>query len=130
MKGSESEIKDAFKEVDSNTSGLIDINEFMTAIKGSRMAELSLGKVLQKMGVQLNNLDGQYERFQATMQRRRLMKKQYEEDLSKMADMMIDKLCGLVKKELPQKDPEQEKMYNTLKDTFNAFDKDGSLQLG
>jgi Ca2+-binding EF-hand superfamily protein len=94
------------------------------------MAELSLGKVLQKMGVQLNNLDGQYERFQATMQRRRLMKKQYEEDLSKMADMMIDKLCGLVKKELPQKDPEQEKLYNTLKDTFNAFDKDGSLQLG
>jgi Ca2+-binding EF-hand superfamily protein len=52
LKGSESEIKDAFKEVDSNNSGLIDINEFMTAIKGSRMAELSLGKVLQKMGIE------------------------------------------------------------------------------
>ena len=130
LKGSESEIKDAFKDVDTNKSGLIDINEFMTVIKGSRMAELSLGKVLSKMGVQLNNLDNQYENFRATMQRRRLMKKQYEENFAKMADMMINKLCGLVKKDPPDKDPEQEKLYNTLKDTFNVFDKDGSLQLG
>jgi Ca2+-binding EF-hand superfamily protein len=126
LKGSEGEINDAYKGVDTNNSGLIDIDEFKTAIKGERMAELSLMSVLTKMGVQLKNIDGEYDRFKATMDRRRLMKKQYEEDLEKMTTVMIDKLYGLVKKTPPKQDPKVEKMYNTLKDTFNAFDKDGS----
>ena len=66
MKGSEAEIADSFKGVDTNSSGLVDLNEFITAIKGSRMAELSLANVLSKMGVQLNNLDGQFDKFKAT----------------------------------------------------------------
>merc|ERR1712037_787854 len=42
LKGSESEIADAFKAVDTNKSGLIDINEFKTAIKSERFAESNL----------------------------------------------------------------------------------------
>merc|ERR1712053_30631 len=48
LKGSEDEIKESFKSVDTNNSGLVDIDEFISAIKGSRMAELSLGSLLSK----------------------------------------------------------------------------------
>merc|ERR1712048_1030572 len=51
LKGTEEEIKDAFKSVDKNNSGLIDLNEFKTAIKAERLMELNLSQVLDKMGV-------------------------------------------------------------------------------
>ena len=130
MKGSEDEIADSFKSVDTNKSGLVDIDEFMTAIKGSRMAELSLSNVLSKMGVQLNNLDGQFDNFKATEKRRRLMKKEYEENVAKTTKDIIKKLATVANRDVPQKDPEGEQLYNTLKDTFNAFDGDGSAELG
>ena len=63
LKGSESEIADAFKSVDTDKSGKISLKEFMTAIKSERNAELNLKHVLTKMGVQLNNQNGQYDRF-------------------------------------------------------------------
>merc|ERR1711879_504439 len=31
---------------------------------------------------------------------------------------------------IPEKDPKMEAMYQTLRDTFDAFDKDGSAELG
>merc|ERR1712054_79691 len=76
------------------------------------------------------NKDGAFERFQATVKRRRLMKKEYEDQLASMSATMIDKLCALLGRDKPEKDAEAEKLWNTLKDTFNAFDKDGSLELG
>ena len=33
------------------------------------------------------------------------------------------------KVDFPERDPEKEKVYNTLKDTFDAFDKDGSAEM-
>lgn len=68
LKGSEEEINDAFESVDADGSGVIDLDEFITAIKSERMVELNLRNVLQKMGVQLNNVGGQYDRFKATEQ--------------------------------------------------------------
>merc|ERR1712142_346324 len=50
--------------------------------------------------------------------------------MSKYTREIIEKLAGISKKQIPKRDPEQEKMYNTLKDTFNAFDRDGSAELG
>lgn len=50
LKGSETEIKEAFGNVDNNNSGMIDIDEFKNAIKGERMMELNLKHVLTKMG--------------------------------------------------------------------------------
>ena len=47
-----------------------------------------------------------------------------------MTKSIIGKLSLLSSIEIPKKDPELEKTYNTLKDAFNAFDKDGSAQLG
>ena len=50
MKGKESEVNAAFDSVDSNRSGSVDLDEFITAIKSERMTELSLNHVLKKMG--------------------------------------------------------------------------------
>ena len=42
LKGSEQEVRDAFRGVDTNNSGFIDLGEFQTAIMSERMMELSL----------------------------------------------------------------------------------------
>merc|ERR1711972_741277 len=55
LKGTEEEIKEAFKGVDTNNSGLVDINEFCTAIRGERLLELNLKSLFDKMGVESGN---------------------------------------------------------------------------
>merc|ERR1712079_540809 len=45
LKGSESEIDEAFTKVDANNSGLIDLKEFIGAIKSERLMELNLTRV-------------------------------------------------------------------------------------
>eukprot|EP00494_Astrolonche_serrata_P005414 UN05430 len=80
------------------------------------MAELSLMNVLDKMGVQWNNQDKNFASFKSTIQRRRLMKKQYEENMLKNTKAIIGKLARLSKREVPRENPEDEKVYNTLKD--------------
>merc|ERR1712238_44134 len=130
LKGTEDEIKDTFGEVDTNNSGLIDLKEFITAIKGERMLELSLTRVLNKMGVQYSDAQSEFESFKKTSDRRRLLKKTWEENLRNLSKELIAKLSTISSVEVPQKDPEKQKMYNTLRDTFDAFDKDGSAQLG
>lgn len=116
--------------VDTDKSGLIDLEEFINAIRNERMLELSLGQVLKKMGVQYDDRADQFEAFQKSANRRRLMKQQWEENIAVLTKSIIGKLSQLSQVEVPKKDPEQEKMYNTLRDTFDAFDKDGSAQLG
>jgi Ca2+-binding EF-hand superfamily protein len=130
LKGSEEEIKESFTKVDTDGSGLIDLNEFIEAIRGERMLELSLGNVLKKMGVQYDSRANAFEAFQKTAARRRLMKKQWEENIAAVTKRIIEKLSMLSNVEVPSKDPEEAKMYQTLRDTFDAFDRDGSAQLG
>ena len=48
LKGSESEISEAFTKVDANNPGLIDLDEFITSIKSERMMELNLSRVFDK----------------------------------------------------------------------------------
>ena len=109
---------------------MIDKDEFINAIKGSRMAELSLGGLLDKLGVQWNDSESRYKSFKATEKRRRLMKRAYEDNVAKNTREIIVKLSTVSGRDVPQKDPEGEKLYQTLKDTFNAFDNDGSAELG
>merc|ERR1712141_18810 len=61
LKGGEKELSDIFAGVDANNSGLIDADEFIKAIKGERLMELSLTRVLNKMGVQYSDAQTQYE---------------------------------------------------------------------
>merc|ERR1712062_697217 len=124
LKGTEAEIADAYKEVDTDNSGLISLDEFKKAIKGSRLAEMILKTVLGKMGVQIESKESMYEAFKATEKRRRMMKREYENRVAEMTKKIIEKLSGMSKAELPKKDPQDERTYKTLVDTFNAFDKD------
>merc|ERR1712048_163383 len=45
-------------------------------------------------------------------------------------EQIIQTLSGTTKTEAPAQDPELKKTYETLRDTFNAFDNDGSAELG
>ena len=78
LKGTEEEIKQAYKDVNTNAGDQIDMDEFKNAIKGSRMAELSLKNVPGKMGVELQSKESMYEAFKATERRRRMMKRGWE----------------------------------------------------
>merc|ERR1712176_1688838 len=113
LKGSEEEIAESFQGVDTNNSGLVDIDEFITAIKGSRMAELSLGSLLSKMGVQWQHKAGAFDKFKATEKRRRLMKKEMEQRTAQVTRDIIKKLATISGKDVPQRDPEGEKLYQT-----------------
>merc|ERR1712079_225687 len=130
LKGDENEIKDAYAKVNTNAGDQIDIEEFMTAIKGERMVELNLKNVLTKMGVELQSKESMYEAFKATERRRRMMKREWDTRVSELTKDIISKLAGISNLEIPAKDPKDEKLYQTLTDTFNAFDKDGSGEMG
>merc|ERR550519_1628630 len=89
-----------------------------------------MGNLFEKLGVQVATKEERFQAFEATMRRRRLMKQNYEENVQKATKNIIEKLCQVTGKAVPHKDEDKQKMYNTLKDTFNAFDGDGSGQLG
>jgi Ca2+-binding EF-hand superfamily protein len=102
LKRDDEEIKRSFTNVDVDNSGIVERREFVDAIKGARMAELSLSVLMTQMDGQLEGLEdiftdykrkqeesrlqaaadlemskGAYAKFQATAKRRRLMKKAY-----------------------------------------------------
>ena len=146
LKGSQDEIEIACNGVDTDGSGVVDKMEFISAIKGARVEELSLGLLLTKMDGLLDGLSGffenykhRYEEAQAkqkdafevlrmSARRRHVLKQQMQNRIEKTVHdivVQLEKAQGVE----AQVD-EDYKMYMTLKDTFNAFDKDGSLQLG
>merc|ERR1711884_150210 len=57
------------------------------------------------------------------------MKKEYEDNVARVTKDIIEKLSGIFDIPVPKKDPKAEQQYKTLRDTFDAFDKDGSLEL-
>ena len=66
--------------------------------------------------------------FLATARRRRLMKKQNEQKIADYVAQLV-----LILQEMTtvadDRDPEERKLYVTVKDTFNAFDRDGNAEL-
>jgi Ca2+-binding EF-hand superfamily protein len=127
----EDEIMRAYYQVDNDRSGSIDINEFKSAITGEKMDELNMNLLFSKMGDELGivwqNMESQkdrYAKFEMTAQRRRVMKQKMQEDLERNIQEFIAKLCIELDRQVP--DPEGRKLYSTMKDTFNAFDEDGS----
>jgi Ca2+-binding EF-hand superfamily protein len=130
LKGTEDEIVEAFQGVDTNNSGLVDLQEFQKAIKGERLLELNLGQVLNKLGVNYQTNADHYEAYQNAQRRRRLMKKEYEANVSKVTKDIINKLAAVSSVDVPARNAKDEATYQTLRDTFDAFDKDGSAELG
>jgi Ca2+-binding EF-hand superfamily protein len=132
LKGSRDEIEDAFDMVDKDSSGVIDQDEFMSAIKSERLAELNLRTVMKKMGVHMDTVEERYSRFKSSSARRRLLKKEMDEQMEVRLGNVIDKLM-LISGRKEVGDESRAKLtaqYQGLKDTFNAFDADGSAELG
>merc|ERR1712025_178324 len=105
LKGSEEEIRDAFKKVDSNNSDLVDLDEFKEAIKSERLLELNMKHLFRKTGVEVGSQQQRYEAFKSTEKRRRLMKQEWDAKVAELTEQIIDTLAGITKTEVPQKAP-------------------------
>merc|ERR1712062_347653 len=117
LKGGDTEISRAFKEVDTNMSGKIDKFEFAKSIKGNRTEELSLTVLITQMDGHLEGMDeffadykrkvkeaeeeakanlalsrGDYEAFQKATRRRRLRKKEMEQNITKKTHELVIEL--------------------------------------
>jgi len=148
LRGNDEEIGRAFASVDTDSSGFVDRDEFVAAIKNSRTTELSLSVLLTQMDGHLEWMDGFFETYkervekakneaeagrmsaqeryralQKTARRRRLMKKQTEEKIGRLTPELIITLRKLQGEEIMEDEDEKLTFYNTLKDTFNAFGK-------
>merc|ERR1712187_866359 len=91
LKGTPSELDEAFTKVDTNGSGMIDLEEFITAIRNERMVELNLKNVFDKLGVKVAGVNNKYEAFAKTMKRRRLLKKKMEDNIERATKNIISK---------------------------------------
>merc|ERR1712156_3809 len=58
------------------------------------------------------------------------MKKQMEERMEVLTNKIINTLSEFTGVAVPKKNEKDQQAYNTLRDTFNAFDRDGSAELG
>jgi hypothetical protein len=70
------------------------------------------------------NSKDRFAQFQKTVRRRRMMKKQMAEKMAQLTQTLVKDLSG------ETQNSEEYQMYCTIKDTFNAFDKDGNAELG
>eukprot|EP00494_Astrolonche_serrata_P024105 UN24363 len=125
----------------------------MNAIRGSRMEELNLTVLLTQMDGHLEGMDeffadfkrrskeaeeearanlalsrGDYETFQKAVRRRRMKKKQMQNTIAEKTNQLVHELREIAGEKQP--DDKGSKMFKTLKDTFNAFDRDGNGELG
>jgi len=135
--GDEYEIRDAFSNVDTDRSGVVEFNEFSSAIKDSRLSELGIKAILGSLGVELDVVmekfaanKGSFDSMQSTMRRRAQkandMMATITGLLSKLMEKIIDKTDG---NSILKRDTSKQQLYNDLNDTFKAFDRDGNATL-
>lgn len=135
LKGSVDQITRSFDKVDVDSSGIVDRREFIMAIRDSRLAELSMGVLVEKMDGHLEGLEaffsdykrradeakkeamkqmelqqGHFAAYKATQRRRRIMKKQMEENIRQMMSILVTKMCEVNKEPIP--DPEGAEFCN------------------
>ena len=150
---SRAEVDRAFQSVDSDGSGKVDRVEFKNAIKDSRVEELGMSVILSQMDGHLSNMEDifadykkklesgasdsaaaekrQQEAIEAlknTARRRRLMKREMETKISELTRTLKKTLADVQGREIVS--TKEEDLYYQLQDTFNAFDRDGSAELG
>ena len=139
LEGTADEVDKAFDGVDTDKSGKIDRREFTWAISSARLPELSMNVIMEQMGGQLEGLEdifsdykrkleesrkaalenmknseGKFLDFQATAQRRRVLKKKYEEEVATQMRAIVRKLRVLNGETLAEEEDEGYQFYNTL----------------
>jgi len=133
LDGTTEELRTAFNTVDTDRSGKVDLEEFISCVKDSRLEELGMRVLLESIGMEMDEIENlfgsysdRYENFKKSAERRRLMRRQYEEGIEKNTKAMIVTLANITgDAEADSRDPKQMEFYNQVRDTFNAFDKDG-----
>merc|ERR1719361_579680 len=109
----------------------------MTCVKEARIEELGMKILLESIGVEMDELEGlfgsyedRYASFAKSAERRRKMRKEFEEGVEKNTKAIIKQLSAITgDEEADKRDPDRMAFYQQCKDTFNAFDKDGSGKL-
>ena len=103
LKGDPEEVKETFAGVDANGSGYISSDEFLKGMKGARMEELSNRVLILALEDEYGSIEnfiqqqkGDYGNYKNTVQRRRLLKKKYEENLANQTKRLIAVLSELV----------------------------------
>jgi len=135
--GNDTEIRASFDKVDTDRSGVIEYAEFVIAIRESRLSELGIQVVLNSIGVELDNVmatmqngKGSFDALQKTIRRRAKQQRAMEEKVATLLQELVGSVAGETDGvELPKRDPKKSQLYNDLKDTFKAFDRDGNAQL-
>lgn len=126
LKGSPDELRDAFNAVDTDKSGLVDVNEFKSAIKENRLTEMNMNVILSAMGVHIESLAGRFNAFNSTQQRRRGQRKSMEATLADRLGACVDSLCKITGK---PRDMAKAEMHREMRETFDKFDRNGSGEL-
>merc|ERR1711997_212407 len=96
LKGTDEEIQATFKSVDVDGSGVVSMEEFVKAIKGARLEELSNRVLIMALEEEFGSIEnflaqskGDYSTFKNTVQRRRMLKKKMEEDMAANTKRLI-----------------------------------------
>merc|ERR550534_1818009 len=84
------------------------------------------------MGVHMETVEEKYSKYKNSATRRRLLKKQMDDELEAKMTAVIERLRDISGTAAADGKDRQKltAYYKQLKDTFNAFDGDGSGQLG
>jgi len=136
LSGTPQEIKKAFQTVDVDNSGLVEYVEFSRAIKNSKLGELGIQAILSSIGVQIDDLldkfsnrTERFEKLQATMKRRLKRQREMQERVATLLGELMSKVIENTEDSSFQRDPEKQKLFNELSDTFKAFDRDHNASL-
>merc|ERR1712051_988990 len=135
--GSETEVKSAFSSVDVDYSGVVEYNEFASAIKESRLSELGIQAVMGSIGVELDSIlakfqsnKGDFDAMRATMRRRAQKAKENQEAVARLLQQLMDKVVDKADgHSVVKRDPNKQQLFNDLNDTFKAFDRDNNATL-
>merc|ERR1712051_806323 len=135
--GSETEVKSAFSSVDVDYSGVVEYNEFASAIKESRLSELGIQAVMGSIGVELDSIlakfqsnKGDFDAMRATMRRRAQKAKENQEAVARLLQQLMEKVVDKTDgHSIVKRDPSKQQLFNDLNDTFKAFDRDNNATL-
>merc|ERR1712156_114808 len=135
--GGDAEVKAAFSSVDVDYSGVVEYNEFASAIKESRLSELGIQAVMGSIGVELDSIlakfksnKGDFDAMRATMRRRAQKAKENQEAVAKLLQQLMEKVVDKTEgHSIVKRDPAKQQLFNDLNDTFKAFDRDNNATL-
>ena len=88
-----------------------------------------LEAIKNQSGIDMKMSEEKFRKFQAAARKRRILKRKNEEEVNQMVRDLGKQLSSMTGTPLVENHEEYE-AFNTIRDTFNAFDRDGNAELG